>query len=223
MQKDTPAQSPFVLLVSEEPSRRELIRAALDVVDADRLLGADAEKAYELVRSRRPALVIVDSLSGGVGEEFVRMLRSPANPRCNDIPVLKVSGTSPENVTGVFDAGPVADREDVWLLPSHLPALAERVRALLGGVSSAAPWRVLLVLPTGDELDELRASFDAYDTELGHASSVEEVEAAFASGASFFTFARSFISQAIFASPTVALGSDTMASTTKCTPLWSNE
>ena len=182
MKKDTLAQSPFVLVVSDVHSRREFIRTALDAVQADRWMGADTEKAYELVRSRRPALVIVDSAPGGAGEEFVRMLRSPANPRYGDLPVLRVSGAGPENLPGAFDAESGAGCEDAWMLPLHLPALTERVRTLLGGVSAVAPWRVLLVLPAGDELDGLRASFAAYDTELGHASREEEVEAALAGG-----------------------------------------
>ncbi|MBV8637001.1 MAG: response regulator [Candidatus Eremiobacteraeota bacterium] len=65
-----------ILVVDDEPINRELLRAVLASEHHDVFLAEDGEQALELVRSRRPDLIIVDlHLPGMTGTEFIKRVR----------------------------------------------------------------------------------------------------------------------------------------------------
>jgi CheY-like chemotaxis protein len=83
---------PLVLLVEDHDDTRqmyvEFLSFTFDVMSA-----TDAAQALELVRARRPELVITDlSLPGMDGFELIRVLRG--DPRLQAVPAICLSGYS---------------------------------------------------------------------------------------------------------------------------------
>ena len=180
---DVPVQPPLVLAVCEDFARRELIRDTLGDERVELWLGATAEEAFRILLNRKPALVIVDlHLPGAAGAAFGRILRSPAHPELNDVPVLMISGPV-EDENAARETATEIGANDLLLLPAERERLVERARLLLAGPVESAPWRVLLVMPEGREFEQLRERFATYPVRLDHVTLLPGVEAAFATEA----------------------------------------
>ncbi len=177
---EVPVQPPLVLAVCEDSARRELIRDTLGDERLELWLGATAEEAFRILLNRKPALVIVDlHLPGAAGAAFGRILRSPAHPELNDVPVLMIAGPV-EDEPGAREAAAEIGASDLLLLPAEREQLVVRARHLLAGPADSSPWRVLLVMPEGRELEQLRERFAAYPVRIDHVTLLPGVEAAFA-------------------------------------------
>ena len=82
-----------VLVVDDAPLNRKLIRTILAMRKIQVIEAEDAERALELIRERRPDLVLMDlQLPGLNGLEATRVLKS--NPDTSDIPVVMLSAGS---------------------------------------------------------------------------------------------------------------------------------
>lgn len=82
-----------VLVVDDAPLNRKLIRTILAKRKIRVLEAGDAEQAFELIKERRPDLVLMDlQLPGINGLEATRVLKS--DPATNDIPVVILSAGS---------------------------------------------------------------------------------------------------------------------------------
>ncbi len=180
---DSTPQPPLVLVVCEDRARRELLRDMLGDERMELWLGATAEEAFRVLLGRKPALVIVDlDLPGAAGAAFLRILRSPAHPELNEVPVLMIAGDADDEAEARDTAAELGANE-LLFLPAEQARLAERAGALLSGPAGGAPWRVLLVMFEGSELDQLRERFAAHSVRLDHVTMLPGVEAAFATEA----------------------------------------
>ena len=94
-----------VLIVDDAPLNRKLIRTILAMRKIRVIEAEDAEKAFELIRERRPDLVLMDlQLPGLNGLEATRVLKS--DPDTADIPVVMLSaGSVPEDDPDMREAG----------------------------------------------------------------------------------------------------------------------
>jgi CheY-like chemotaxis protein len=82
-----------VLVVDDAPLNRKLIRTILAMRKIQVIEAEDAERALQLIRERRPDLVLMDlQLPGLNGLEATRVLKS--NPDTSDIPVVMLSAGS---------------------------------------------------------------------------------------------------------------------------------
>lgn len=82
-------QGPSILLIIEdEPSIRELLVAVLQSEDYQVSAAADGEQGWELLRTMRPELVLLDlRLPKITGREIIEKLEAEGNP----VPVLVIS------------------------------------------------------------------------------------------------------------------------------------
>jgi CheY-like chemotaxis protein len=94
-----------VLVVDDTALNRKLIRTILAMRKIRVIEAEDAEKAFELIRERRPDLVLMDlQLPGLNGLEATRVLKS--DPDTADIPVVILSaGSVPEDDLQMREAG----------------------------------------------------------------------------------------------------------------------
>jgi CheY-like chemotaxis protein len=82
-----------VLVVDDAPLNRKLVRTILAMRKIRVIEAEDAEQAFDLIRERRPDLVLMDlQLPGLNGLEATRMLKS--SPDTRDIPVVILSAGS---------------------------------------------------------------------------------------------------------------------------------
>ena len=94
-----------VLVVDDAPLNRKLIRTILGTRKIRVVEAENAEQALELIRDRRPNLVLMDlQLPGLNGLEATGKLKS--NPATRDIPVVILSaGSVQEDDTEMRNAG----------------------------------------------------------------------------------------------------------------------
>ncbi|MGH9886500.1 MAG: response regulator, partial [bacterium] len=89
--------SATIVLVEDNPITSKLVRHTLEAEYHDVQVAFDCASGVELVRSRRPALILLDlMLPDGDGFELFHRLR--ALPGATDVPILALSGMlSPED------------------------------------------------------------------------------------------------------------------------------
>jgi two-component system cell cycle response regulator DivK len=85
-----PTQLPLVLLVEDHQDTRQMYAEFLSIT-FDVMTAVDGSEALDLMRARRPELLITDlSLPGVDGYELVRLMR--ADSRLRTVPVICLSG-----------------------------------------------------------------------------------------------------------------------------------
>lgn len=88
-----PAANPLVLVVDDSKFFREMIIDILKPLPVDKVTAGNAEEALEVIRSRRPALVLLDlNLPGKSGYDLIREVRQDS----------AVKGTRLLAMSGVF-------------------------------------------------------------------------------------------------------------------------
>ena len=79
-----------VLVCDNEEALRALVRAALEPTDCDIVEACDGDESYELARSERPDLIVLDMMMPGrSGLEVLAELR--AEPEFADTPVVMLT------------------------------------------------------------------------------------------------------------------------------------
>ena len=82
--------APTVLVCDNEEPLRALVRAALEPTDCEVVEACDGDESYELARSVRPDLIVLDMMMPGrSGLEVLADLR--AEPEFADTPVLMLT------------------------------------------------------------------------------------------------------------------------------------
>ena len=116
-----------VLIVDDEPSIRDMLRMALEIVDFCCLEADNIQDAYTRVVDERPDIVLLDwMLPGGSGLELLRRLKRGDSTR--EIPVILLTAkTTEDNVIQGLDVG----ADDYITKPFAPRELIARMRALL--------------------------------------------------------------------------------------------
>jgi len=127
-----------VLVVEDDANLLETLKYNLHREGYDVLTAADGEKAVEVARAQRPALIILDIMLPGMnGFEVCRILRKDMN-----VPILMLTARSDETDRII---GLEIGADDYVTKPFSVRELLARVRAMLRrskmteAVSSAAP------------------------------------------------------------------------------------
>jgi DNA-binding response OmpR family regulator len=129
------AASPKILVVEDEPSVREVVRAYLERDGYRVEVAADGREALELAARVRPALVVLDLMLPDVaGEDVCRELRARS-----DVPILIVTAKASEEERL---HGLALGADDYLTKPFSPRELVARVRAIL---RRAGPAQVPLV------------------------------------------------------------------------------
>ncbi|HSW10890.1 MAG TPA: response regulator [Bacillota bacterium] len=111
-----------VLVVDDQPHIRMLMTAVLTTRDLDVICAPDGRQALELVKARRPGVVLLDWVMPGMGgEEFLLRLQE-VDPY---VPVLLITGSAegPDTSRHPRVSDFLAKPFDVWELASRVERL----------------------------------------------------------------------------------------------------
>ncbi len=118
------------LIVDDDPVMRLLLKDTLQAEGVRVLSANDGETALQLARQERPALIVLDMVLPGLnGLSICRILRSDADPRLCDIPIVMLTGVKLQenDLVDAFEAGVT----DYLTKPIKPTLLRSRVRAWL--------------------------------------------------------------------------------------------
>ena len=118
---------PYVLVVEDEPSIREMIASALDRAGMKSILAANAQEALVAISDHRPDIILMDWMMPGVsGIELTRRLRRESFTE--DIPIIMLTArvTEDDKVAGL-EAG----TDDYVIKPFSPRELLARIRAVI--------------------------------------------------------------------------------------------
>lgn len=120
-----------LLIADDEPAIRFLIRATLEDEGYVLLEAADGLEAYELARSERPALIVLDAMMPEMsGYELCSRLK--ADPVTSAIIILMLTARAQEEDRKQAEAAGV----DYYLAKPFRPQeLTEIIRSLLAGMA----------------------------------------------------------------------------------------
>ena len=127
-----PNARPYVVVVDDDPSVRELHAKALRQAEMEVAEAVDGMAALHLIRARLPAVIVTDGQMPRLdGLALTRLVRTDTTTR--GIPIVMVSSyaTSPAFAAEALDAG--CDR--VFGKPCSLTILREVVRRFAGGAN----------------------------------------------------------------------------------------
>jgi len=139
---------PRILVAEDDADIRQLVADVLEHVGYEVLVASDGPSALQVVRTRRPDLLVLDlGLPGMDGLDVARTIR-----RQSDLPIIMLTARAEESDTLV---GLELGADDYVAKPFSTKELVARVRAVLRRVHARAPaGRVMRV---GDlEIDEER-------------------------------------------------------------------
>jgi two-component system phosphate regulon response regulator PhoB len=126
---------PKILVVDDEPDIVEVVRYNLAKADFEVLTAQDGERALEIARSQRPALVVLDLMLPGIdGEEVCRLLKQEEATRAIPILMLTAKGQEVDRIVGL-ELG----ADDYVVKPFSPRELVLRVRAILRRSQEAGP------------------------------------------------------------------------------------
>jgi two-component system alkaline phosphatase synthesis response regulator PhoP len=122
-----------VLIIEDEPDIRELVRYNLEQEGFRVVEAGDGERGLDLVRSERPALLVLDLMLPGIdGVQLCRMLREQAETANLPIVMLTARATEIDRVLGLEMGA-----DDYVTKPFSPRELVARVRAVLRRASAA--------------------------------------------------------------------------------------
>jgi CheY-like chemotaxis protein len=95
----------IVLIADDEASLRLLVSATLEWEECTVIEAADGDQAWDLIRTQRPTLAILDvTMPGRSGIELARAIKS--DPELRDIKVVLLTAKAqPQDVKAGLDAG----------------------------------------------------------------------------------------------------------------------
>ena len=144
-----------VLIVEDEQDISDLLRFHLEQEGFSVVVSPDGEKALELARRQRPALIILDLMLPGVpGLEVCRMLRG--DERVADVPIVMLTARAGEADRVVGLEMGADDYVTKPFSPRELVARVRAVRRRAYGVDVERPHEVY-------ERGRLRIDFDTYE------------------------------------------------------------
>jgi two-component system phosphate regulon response regulator PhoB len=119
--------SPKILVVDDEPDILDVLRYNLEKADFGVLTAQDGERALEIARSERPALVVLDLMLPGMeGEEVCRLLKQDEATRSIPVLMLTAKGQEVDRIVGL-ELG----ADDYVVKPFSPREIVLRVRAIL--------------------------------------------------------------------------------------------
>ena len=122
-----PPRRPVVLVVDDEADLVELVAMNLERNGYSALTAGDGNRALELARKHRPALIVLDVMLPGVeGTEVARRLR--ADPATERIPIIMLTARTEETDVVV---GLAMGADDYVTKPFSMKVLMARVKAVL--------------------------------------------------------------------------------------------
>lgn len=170
---------PLVVVVNDDPIQLEILASIVAKAAVEVASCFSVAEAMKVIHSRMPALIVTDLYMPDVdGWAFCRMLRSPAHPALNAVPVVVVSATFNGGNSG--EVATELGASDFFSAPVDSARLLERVRALLENPVAPAPWRVLLAIANDEEYEPLAAGFAAQGSRVRRACGADEAARALA-------------------------------------------
>jgi DNA-binding response OmpR family regulator len=129
-----------IVVADDDPTILHLVSLRLEMADFEVVSASSGEEALTIIRSRAPAMAILDvRMPGANGLHVLRTLKTDATT-C-DMPVMMLTGErDSETVMSAVGAGAA----DYMVKPFHPDRLAERVSRLVGARTRAASpvWEV---------------------------------------------------------------------------------
>lgn len=123
------SERPLVLVVDDEREACDLMLLALDARGFRTLVAHDGLAAWETLRTRRPAVVIVDiQLPGLNGYELVMRLRK--DPELKSTPVVVVTGLTGSSQSTDEEWARACGAEALFTKPFPIDAFVAKVAAL---------------------------------------------------------------------------------------------
>lgn len=100
-----PAGPRTVLIADDEPSLRLLVNATIESDEYETIEAADGDQAWSLIRSRRPAVALLDiQMPGRSGLELARAIRRDPDLQATKVIIL-TSQAQPADITAGLAAG----------------------------------------------------------------------------------------------------------------------
>jgi DNA-binding response OmpR family regulator len=116
-----------IVIAEDEPDIRELIAFTLRFAGYEVITGSNGEEGYQLTRSERPDLVMLDvRMPKLTGYEACKRIKS--EPELAATPVIFLSAKGQENE---IEQGLAAGAEEYLLKPFAPDQLVDRVKAVL--------------------------------------------------------------------------------------------
>ena len=116
-----------IVIAEDEPDIRELIAFTLRFAGYEVITGSNGEEGYQLTKSERPDLVMLDVLMPKLtGYEACKRIKS--EPELAATPVIFLSAKGQENE---IEQGLAAGAEEYLLKPFAPDQLVDRVKAVL--------------------------------------------------------------------------------------------
>lgn len=118
---------PYILVVDDEHSIRNMVGMALDQADYSYQEASDAHQAEVLINKQHPQLILLDWMMPGIsGVDFARKLRRADETR--DIPIIMLTAKSEEeNIIKGLESG----ADDYLTKPFSPRELLARIKALV--------------------------------------------------------------------------------------------
>jgi two-component system phosphate regulon response regulator PhoB len=154
---------PKILVVDDEPDILDVLRYNLEKADFEVLTAQDGERALEIARSERPALVVLDLMLPGMeGEEVCRLLKQDEATRSIPVLMLTAKGQEVDRIVGL-ELG----ADDYVVKPFSPREIVLRVRAILRRAQpEAGPEGVMQVGPLTVDVTGHRASLSGVSLDL---------------------------------------------------------
>jgi len=154
---------PKILVVDDEPDILDVLRYNLEKADFGVLTAQDGERALEIARSERPALVVLDLMLPGIeGEEVCRLLKQDEATRSIPVLMLTAKGQEVDRIVGL-ELG----ADDYVVKPFSPREIVLRVRAILRRAQpEAEPEGVMQIGPLTVDVTGHRASLSGLSLDL---------------------------------------------------------
>ena len=117
-----------IVVADDDPTIVDLVKLRLGLAHYDVVAAHDSDVALAMVRSRQPALVILDvQMPGGGGLSVLSRIKT--DPETSTVPVMMMTGErNAETVLQAMEGG----ADDYLVKPFHPDALLQRVSRLAG-------------------------------------------------------------------------------------------
>lgn len=120
-------KAPCILLVEDNELGRDMLSRRLGRAGFDVVTAADGEQALEIMRERRPALVLMD-MSLPVMDGWTACRSARADPQTRQIPIIALTAHAMANDR---QSALAAGCDDFATKPVDFPQLLEKIRTYI--------------------------------------------------------------------------------------------